>query len=93
MGVNHEEYNKEEIFSNSSCTTNCLAPLIKVIDKSFEVESCLFTTVHACTSSQALLDGSNEKGWRSGRSCLNNIIPTTTGASNSVCSVIPSLKG
>lgn len=93
MGVNHTELTKDEtIFSNASCTTNCLAPIVKVIDDSFGFQQGLMTTVHCVTSSQNLVDGGN-KNKRRGRSPLNNIIPTSTSASEAVIKVLPNLKG
>lgn len=93
MGVNHTDLTVEEtIISNASCTTNCLAPLVKVINDNFGLKEGLMTTVHAATSTQNTVDGSNKK-WRRGRSVVNNIIPTTTGAAKAVTKVIPELKG
>lgn len=93
MGVNHTELTKDEaIFSNASCTTNCLAPIIKVVDAKFGFKQGLMTTVHCVTSSQNLVDGGN-KNKRRGRSPLNNIIPTSTSASDAVIKVLPDLKG
>lgn len=93
MGVNNKEMTVEEtIISNASCTTNCLAPLTKVINDNFGLEEGLMTTVHAATSTQNLVDGPNKKRTR-GRSALNNIIPTTTGAAIAVTKVIPELLG
>ena len=93
MGVNHTDLTVEEtIISNASCTTNCLAPLVKVINDNFGLKEGLMTTVHAATSTQNTVDGPNKK-WRRGRSVVNNIIPTTTGAAKAVTKVIPELKG
>jgi len=93
MGVNHQELTKEEtIFSNASCTTNCLAPLVKVLHQNFGLEEGLMTTVHASTSTQAVVDGPN-KNRRRGRTVINNIIPTSTGAANAVIKVMPAMKG
>ncbi|WP_431166823.1 type I glyceraldehyde-3-phosphate dehydrogenase [Tenacibaculum halocynthiae] len=93
MGVNHADLTNDEIvFSNASCTTNCLAPLTKVINDNFGLKEGLMTTVHAATSTQNVVDGPNKK-WRRGRSVVNNIIPTTTGAAKAVTKVIPELKG
>ncbi|WP_299103892.1 type I glyceraldehyde-3-phosphate dehydrogenase [uncultured Tenacibaculum sp.] len=93
MGVNHSEMTAEEtIISNASCTTNCLAPLTKVINDSFGLKEGLMTTVHSATSTQNTVDGPNKK-WRRGRTVLNNIIPTTTGAAKAVTKVIPELEG
>ncbi len=93
MGVNHTDLTTDEVvFSNASCTTNCLAPLTKVIHDNFGLKEGLMTTVHAATSTQNVVDGPNKK-WRRGRSVVNNIIPTTTGAAKAVTKVIPELKG
>lgn len=93
MGVNHTELSADEaVFSNASCTTNCLAPLAKVIHEEFGIVEGLMTTIHAATSGQDAVDSPNSK-WRRGRSVLNNMIPTTTGAAVAVTKVIPSLKG
>ena len=93
MGVNHKDITMDEtIISNASCTTNCLAPLTKVINDNFGLKEGLMTTVHAATSTQNTVDGPNKK-WRRGRSVVNNIIPTTTGAAKAVIKVIPELKG
>lgn len=93
MGVNHAEMTAEEtIISNASCTTNCLAPLSKVIHDNFGLKEGLMTTVHAATSTQNTVDGPN-KAWRRGRSVVNNIIPTSTGAAKAVTKVIPELEG
>lgn len=94
MGVNHKDVKAEDtIVSNASCTTNCLAPLAKVIDDEFGMVEGLMTTVHAATASQSTVDGPDKKNYRLGRSALNNIIPTSTGAAVAVTKVIPSLKG
>lgn len=93
MGVNHTELGSEEtVFSNASCTTNCLAPLAKVIHDKFGLVEGLMTTIHAATSGQDAVDSPNSN-WRRGRSVLTNMIPTTTGAAVAVTKVIPSLKG
>ncbi|MDB0599912.1 type I glyceraldehyde-3-phosphate dehydrogenase [Tenacibaculum maritimum] len=93
MGVNHHEITKEElIISNASCTTNCLAPLVKVIHNNFGLTEGLMTTVHAATSTQSTVDGPNKK-WRRGRSVVNNIIPTSTGAAAAVTKVVPEMVG
>ena len=94
MGVNEHEYdeNKDHIVSNASCTTNCLAPIVKVINDNFEIEEGLMTTIHSYTNDQRILDLPH-KDLRRGRSAGTNIIPTTTGASIAVSMVIPSLKG
>ena len=94
MGVNHKEYKKNmDIVSNASCTTNCLAPLAKVINDNFGIVEGLMTTVHATTATQLTVDGSSKKDWRGGRSALINIIPSSTGAAKMVGEVIPELKG
>ncbi len=94
MGVNHKDYKKSmNVVSNASCTTNCLAPLVKVINDNFGVVKGLMTTVHATTATQLTVDGSSKKDWRGGRSALTNIIPSSTGAAKMVGEVIPSLKG
>ena len=93
MGVNHLEMTTSEaIISNASCTTNCLAPLVKVINDNFGITEGLMTTVHAATSTQNTVDGPNSK-WRRGRSAINNIIPTSTGAAKAVTKVIPAMQG
>ncbi len=94
MGVNHKELtNDVTVFSNASCTTNCLAPLAKVIHDNFGIAEGLMTTVHATTATQKTVDGPSAKDWRGGRSALNNIIPSSTGAAKAVGKVIPSLNG
>ena len=93
MGVNHNQYNGETIVSNASCTTNCLAPLAKVIHDNFGLAEGLMTTVHAATATQKTVDGPSSKDWRGGRSILGNIIPSSTGAAKAVTKVIPDLKG
>lgn len=94
MGVNHKEAKPEDkIVSNASCTTNCLAPIAKVIDDNFGIVEGLMTTVHAATSTQYTVDSPSRKNYRLGRSAINNIIPTSTGAAVAVTKVIPSLKG
>jgi len=94
MGVNHHEANKDQIIvSNASCTTNCLAPLVKVLNDKFGVAEALMTTVHATTATQLTVDGPSKKDYRSGRSSLLNIMPASTGAAKAVTKVIPSLEG
>jgi len=94
MGVNHEDAKAEDkIVSNASCTTNCLAPLAKVIDDEFEIIEGLMTTVHAATSTQFTVDSASKKNFRLGRSAMSNIIPTSTGAAKAVGVVIPKLDG
>lgn len=96
MGVNHNEYKKGyNIVSNASCTTNCLAPLAKVLDDNFGIEEGLMTTVHATTSNQLTVDGPSRGGkdWRAGRCASQNIIPASTGAAKAVGIVLPQLKG
>ncbi len=94
MGVNHEDVTaSDSIVSNASCTTNCLAPLAKVLNDNFGIEEALMTTVHAVTATQMTVDGPSRKDYRGGRSSLLNIIPASTGAAKAVTKVIPSLQG
>jgi len=94
VGVNEHKYDaSHNIISNASCTTNCLAPLAKIIHEKFGIVEGLMTTVHATTATQKTVDGPSPKDWRSGRSALNNVIPATTGAAKAVGAVLPELKG
>lgn len=94
MGVNHKDVTSDnKIVSNASCTTNCLAPLAKVLNDAYGIEEALMTTVHATTATQMTVDGPSKKDWRGGRSALANIIPASTGAAVAVTKVIPELKG
>ena len=94
MGVNHMKYTKDMTFvSNASCTTNCLAPIAKVLNDNWGIKDGLMTTVHSVTPTQKLLDGSSQKDWRGGRAATGNIIPSSTGAAKAVGKVIPELNG
>ena len=92
-GVNHNTYAGQDIISNASCTTNCLAPLTKVLNDKFGVVRGLMTTVHAATATQKTVDGPSKKDWRGGRGILENIIPSSTGAAKAVGKVLPELNG
>ena len=93
FGVNDDKYAGETIISNASCTTNCLAPVAKVLHDSFGVKRGLMTTVHAATATQKTVDGPSNKDWRGGRGILENMIPSSTGAAKAVGKVIPELNG
>ncbi|MDR1075446.1 MAG: type I glyceraldehyde-3-phosphate dehydrogenase [Xanthomonadaceae bacterium] len=92
FGVNHREYKGEAVISNASCTTNCLAPLAKVVHDRWGIKRGLMTTVHAATATQKTVDGPSNKDWRGGRGILENIIPSSTGAAKAVGKVIPALN-
>ncbi len=95
VGVNHEQFDPQQDFivSNASCTTNCLAPVVKVIHETFGLSEGLMTTVHAMTATQPTVDGPSKKDWRGGRGAAQNIIPASTGAAKAVALVLPDLKG
>ncbi len=93
MGVNHHNYNGQNIVSNASCTTNCLAPIVKVMNDNFEIIEAFMTTIHASTATQKVVDSPSLKDWRGGRTVFNNIIPSSTGAANAIGLIIPDLKG
>ncbi len=94
MGVNHKSYKSDmDIVSNASCTTNCLAPLAKVINDKYGISEALMTTIHAATATQKTVDGPSQKDWRAGRSVLGNVTPASTGAAKAVGQVIPELNG
>ena len=93
MGVNHNDYKKEmKIVSNASCTTNCLTPIMEILDREFSVKSGQMTTIHASTATQNIVDGASAKNWRLGRSAMLNIIPSSTGAAKAVTKILPNLK-
>jgi glyceraldehyde 3-phosphate dehydrogenase len=92
-GVNFDTYAGQDIVSNASCTTNCLAPIAKVLNDNFGIESGLMTTVHATTATQKTVDGPSAKDWRGGRGASQNIIPSSTGAAKAVGVVLPEVKG
>lgn len=95
VGVNHEQFDpaRDHVVSNASCTTNCLAPLAKVLHEKFGLAEGLMTTVHAMTATQPTVDGPSKKDWRGGRGAVQNIIPSSTGAAKAVALVLPELKG
>ena len=93
MGVNHTEYKGQDIVSNASCTTNCLAPIAKVLNDNWGIKDGLMTTVHATTATQKAVDSPSAKDWRGGRGAGQNIIPSSTGAAKAVGKVIPELNG
>ena len=92
-GVNHETYAGQDIISNASCTTNCLAPISKVLNDTFGIKRGLMTTIHAATATQKTVDGPSKKDWRGGRGILENMIPSSTGAAKAVGKVLPALTG
>ena len=92
-GVNHETYAGQKIISNASCTTNCLAPISKVLNDKFGIKRGLMTTIHAATATQKTVDGPSKKDWRGGRGILENMIPSSTGAAKAVGKVLPVLNG
>ncbi|WP_185858504.1 type I glyceraldehyde-3-phosphate dehydrogenase [Blattabacterium cuenoti] len=94
MGVNHHQLKKnQDIVSNASCTTNCLSPIVKILNDHFGILEGLMTTIHASTATQKVVDAVSSRDWKSGRSSLTNIIPASTGAANAVGKIIPSLNG
>ena len=93
MGINHTGYLKDmSVVSNASCTTNCLAPICKVLEDNYGIEYGLMSTIHAATAKQKVVDSRSLKDWRTGRSAFGNLIPSTTGAAKAISLVIPSLK-
>ncbi|MGP1939626.1 MAG: type I glyceraldehyde-3-phosphate dehydrogenase [Arsenophonus sp. ET-DL9-MAG3] len=92
IGVNHNTYSNQNIISNASCTTNCLAPLAKIINDKYGIIEGLMTTVHATTATQRIVDGASTKDWRNGRSALQNIIPSSTSAAKALGKIIPELN-
>tara|TARA_B100001173_G_C16020117_1_gene561640 strand:- start:1999 stop:3012 length:1014 start_codon:yes stop_codon:yes gene_type:complete len=93
MGVNNKEYKGEQIFSNASCTTNCVGPIVKILHENFIIKESLMTTIHATTASQKTVDSKSNKDWRAGRSASTNIIPASTGAAKAVGKIMPELEG
>lgn len=93
FGVNHKKYSGESMVSNASCTTNCLAPIVKVLNENFGIVEGLMTTVHATTNTQKTVDAPSAKDWRGGRAAAANIIPSSTGAAKAVGKVIPEMNG
>ena len=94
MGVNHNNYDSSfDIVSNASCTTNCLAPVVEILDRHFGVENGIMSTIHAVTATQKAIDSPNLKNWRLGRGGYQNIIPSSTGAANAVGKILPNLNG
>ena len=92
MGVNHNNYDSSfDIVSNASCTTNCLAPIVEILDRSFGIENGIMSTIHAVTATQNPIDSPNLKNWRLGRGGYQNIIPSSTGAANAVGKILPNL--
>ncbi len=93
MGVNNDTYKGEKIVSNASCTTNCLAPIVKVLHDNYGIQEAFMTTIHASTATQKVVDSPSVRDWRGGRSVFQNIIPSSTGAANALGVIIPDLKG
>jgi glyceraldehyde 3-phosphate dehydrogenase len=93
LNINTDEYKGEAVISNASCTTNCLAPICKVLDDTFGIENGLMTTIHSYTNDQNILDGKHAKDTRRARAAAMNMIPTTTGAAKAIALVMPNLKG